>query len=221
MGTRIKKILGYGLSDVEADGYELKDERINPESPLLGSEMKMKDYLTFLKGRNSFESYMERSMISQEEHDDQDLRSVLTWDPEYGVPNVLVITPLGYTGSWKRYDDSIDYAEHFMVKDASTDPVVHEITSGLFPYSGYMDRITGEKTDTKVHFWKTLLASDVDESVLEAASLTLGYESTGQAVDRIVPLVPLEVKMIAEFGKLFRDPDAWKQLRPMIYTLFS
>lgn len=221
MGIRIRKVMGYGLTDVETSDQEITDTRINPESPLLRCETSLKEYLKYLKGKECFEARMEESVIHDGSVTERDLHSVLTWDPEYGMPNVLVITPLGYRREWIRYDDSLDYEEHFLVKDATTEPSVKEIPTGIYPYSGYMDRVTGERTDNIVYTWRKLLEMGAKVSVVKTFSRSLGYESTEQAHDRIVPVVPLDVRHLAEFGSLFRDPGTWKRLRPMIYTFLA
>lgn len=60
-----------------------------------------------------------------------------------------------------------------------------------------------------------------EDELVDPFNKLLGYESTEEALDRIVPLVPKDVRQIADAGKLFQDPGAWKELRPMLYTLFT
>ncbi|MBG0738731.1 hypothetical protein IV500_04770 [Paeniglutamicibacter antarcticus] len=72
---------------------------------------------------------------------------------------------------------------------------------------------------------------DADETLGELAAGTITgkpvtdteplFHDADVAEDRLVRLVPAEVRELASFGHLFTDPDTWKSLVPVHYTYWS
>jgi len=223
MGIRIKKILGYALTDIITHDGSITDERINTESPFFDWDVSIGSYREFLGSKQGFSVEMERHLIDGSDVSERDLRGVFHWDSEYGLPNVIVIQPLLLTKEWTRYGDTIDAEEYYLLHgpDAGAEPTVREISHSLYPYTTYMDRITGERTKDQVYLWKRLTKADPTADLLGEFSKVLGYRTHEEALDHIVPAVPEEVRFLVEWSELFRDSDAWKSLRPVMYTLFT
>lgn len=49
----------------------------------------------------------------------------------------------------------------------------------------------------------------------------LGFKDYAQANRYIAPIVPGEIRALAEFGDLFTSPDVLLQLRPLLYCYWS
>jgi hypothetical protein len=98
MGIRLRKSLGYGLTDLDYEGTRLTDSRINLDSPLMKEgDIDIHAYLKWLSGRNS-SSQFDRWYLSE----NADKRGLwipecLSYSPEYGLPNVLVMRPIAMT----------------------------------------------------------------------------------------------------------------------------
>jgi len=162
MGIRIRRKLGYGLTDVQYDkeGWKFSDPRINASSFLLDYETDkpdMADYREWLE-TNAEDTFVEGWYFSDLDEEkcrrcrpEDRLDELVTHDPEFGEPGVLLIRPLGYR-DWQRYDDSIDYYDANM--GVGAEPCVKLIDGGLYPFmGGYVDVRSGEKLGDKIMWW--------------------------------------------------------------------
>lgn len=248
MGYRLHKVMGYGLTDVASENYRITDPRINVDSFLLDRSEDAsapQPYDEWLAERypaldpesakpifENLDAEMERQLLSKSGADDA-LR-VVTWEGEYGLPNVLVVRPAGET-NWHRYNDPIDYQEE-AIRGKSMDYRVENTIGNIHPCEGiYMDARTGEQFTGRqadlVRAWRRLVNAPLKEGASEAeraavldkvaTRLGLDVNSHAEAEQLIVPLVPDVIRRVCEWGELFTSPDVALQLRPMLYTYWS
>ena len=147
MGTRIHKVLGYALTDVEG---ELADERFNPsfvENGIYQAHSKElcqwilkneDEALGVIKEFNCSDhrdlSLLKLGIKEQKIHD-----NLFIYDSEYALPNVFLICPPEFI-DWYRYDDIIDYYDDD--RGSNLEPSVKEVECGIFPHT-MMLRIPG------------------------------------------------------------------------------
>jgi hypothetical protein len=233
VGIRVHKILGYGLTDVTHTDWDIADPRINPDSFWVTRSEPETTYFEFLteklskvEGDRDFALELELHFHRDQEEDGTDS---FTWkNAETGLPNVLIVRPIGHP-RWYRFDDPLDYEEEYL-RGSSMVHRVDLLESGPHPYEGlYMDAETGERltNDGAVISWRRLLRklpeddSDKRMRLLDMLATAIGYESHDEAMRRVVPLVPEEVRRVCEWAGLFTSPTGWKDLRPMLYTYWA
>jgi hypothetical protein len=240
--------MGYGLTDVVSEDYRITDPRINVDSILLdrseGTSVPQ-PYVEWLAERypafdpesnkpnlDNLDAVMERQLL--EKSGAEDALRVVTWEGEYGLPNVLVVRPAGET-DWHRYNNPIDCQEE-AIRGKFMDYRVERTVGNIYPYEGiYMDARTGEQIVGKqadlVRAWRRLINAPLKEGVSEAeraialdkVASRLGFDvkDHAEAEQCIVPLVPDVIRRVCEWGELFTSPDVWRQLRPVLYTYHS
>lgn len=240
MGIRVHKRLGYGLADVAED-----DPRINPASALLQYDrLSVLEYRRFLdhryrERRKSDEfvwSHDEITLRHEPRFDRMDLSDCVAGGEEYGLASVLLLCPVSLNGEWSRFDDAIDYMEETYLRPAAERQANHVqlFRHGIHPFNGsYMDARTGEPMSQEVMTWiraassfeaETGRGSDDSLPREELDAITKASTPFGtfdEAAGNIVPLVPGEVRDLAEYGDLFTAPDVWRQLRPMLYVYWG
>lgn len=238
MDIRVHKALGYGLTDLKE-----ADERINWDAPLLdygalsghAYNLWLSDKYNESKrltGKSWVPFSLDFAMLRGEpELLRKDLRDAcLTYETEGGMPQVMVLAPLGVSG-WSRFDDPIDYMTETYLGHGQ-EHHFEVFGHGIHPFNGvYMDARTGDKLPHSVLTWirvKTSMESRgeklsadklaaLDEIVRDETPFT----SWAEAEKYTVPQVPEEIRDIAEFGQLFTDPLTWVQLRPVLYTYWA
>lgn len=154
---------------------------------------------------------------------------------------VVLVIPPGYSDTWFHDDSPIDYYEAVanVVAGDPFAPTVKQLSMTPYPYSGYMNAKIGEKIDNSlVRIFLDIAKSfsllngnlsgnekvnnaGSSELILAAAlkaALKLGFDSIEDAIENIVPYVPGDVRDFAKWTNLFADENAWKDLRPMIFT---
>lgn len=252
MSSAIKKVLGYGLTDLVDD-----DPRINWDSPLLDftaapTFMDFADHLDTVKGREvSWLDPAEAVRALGQAHPRRGLDDCVVYNAETGSAEVLVVVPPSQAGDWMRSDDPFDYIEAHFPDEPDLDPVVRELRMGIAPFDGlWMDKWTGIELRKTERFRRLLeYGSASPEGLLAAArfispvpdfdeyealtSLVLGtpiekpatvgpfFADSGVAAERLVRLVPAEVRELAAFGNLFTSPGTWASLVPVHYTYWS
>lgn len=192
----------------------------------------------------ALQTFLDRSMLQDEFRvttDPDRRRSQVASNPrdcvihqaEYGDPTVLLLRPLSMT-DWARRDDPLDYAQEALTVGGMENRAI-VMPHAPYPFSGsFMDAATGEKVSDEVMPWVRLQSRlreepDLDErertKIRQAMDLIatefLGFETGQDAVDRIAPCVPGEIRALIEFGDLFTSDDVWRQLRPVLYTYWS
>jgi len=231
MGIRIRRKLGYGLTDVQYDkeAWKFSDPRINASSFLLDYETDkpdMADYREWLE-TNAEDTFVEGWYFSDLDEEkcrrcrpEDRLDELVTHDPEFGEPGVLLIRPLGYR-DWQRYDDSIDYYDANM--GVGAEPCVKLIDGGLYPFmGGYVDVRSGEKLGDKIMWWvRAKNGGNVDPTKLDILAQTCGFRDHAEALEFVHPEVPAPIANLCRFGQLFTSDEVIRQLRPMLYTYWS
>lgn len=239
MGIRIKKVIGYGLTNVKHDGYKLDDPRINADSPffLRDGTLTLAGYINFLEGKTGddgrhnrdygMEYYWLKNDDNRQRRGHRDPEGCVHWQPEYGLPNVLLLRPVA-NDDWSRYDDTIDWIEETYLRSEkhAQQPWARKFQHGIYPYSGsYMDSRDGRRLDDTVMVWIRLRSdgkpgAERDEA-LDGLAEILGFKDHKQANRYIAPIVPGEIRALAEYGELFTDDKVLLQLRPLIYCYWS
>lgn len=143
---------------------------------------------------------------------------------------VLIIPP-GNSDSWLRSDSPVDHYESLVDSGNSITPTVKKLSVTPYPYSGVMNAKTGEKIDgplvrTFSKITNLMLTADEEgrKGLPElglALAKKMGFESLNEANDAIVPYVPGDVRDFAAWTGLFADDNAWKDLRPMVFTYWA
>lgn len=231
MGIRVRKLLGYGLTDVKAGEGREVDERINWDSPGLTftapPASDYRDWLEVNREAGVIETDVELSLLREPEPGERriDLDSAVVHDGEFGLPDVLVICPPTYR-QWSRCDDAIDYIEETYLRKPIEEPQVNHVETlrhGIYPFVSYMDTRTGERVDDKIFNWirATNAAEKVDEGELDSLARDAGFDSSREAWQTVAPLVPNDVRNIARFLDLFTSDEVWLQLRPVLYTYWA
>lgn len=227
MGIRLHKYLGYGLLDVKTKEESLADNRFNPKSSLLEHEPgSNEDYLAWLEDNGSEDNFLDRWALrdkGKSKGRKRYLEDCFAFNPEFGMPEVFVMQPIGCE-NWSRYDDIIDY-----MQEPSLSPKdnyrghVKTFADGLYPFnSKYMDRISGEKLSNRAVDWHWAKNSETPDLYhLDSISKELGYADYVEALDMIAPYVPDEIRDIARFCELFTNEKTVLDLRPMLYTYWS
>jgi hypothetical protein len=140
MGIRIHKMLGYGLTNVQTEGYYLNDPRFNPEGIMSRDIRDYQDEEKF--SAQKYIDWLQRKYDAlEEEHGDREIDAVSRkidygweidavnrhingrnhWDVhssfvheiEYGIPNVFCIVPPMSYDQWYRYDDMLETGKSF------------------------------------------------------------------------------------------------------------
>lgn len=243
MGLRVQKFLGYGLVDVEFRGYEQIDPRIDTGVlDRLWEEDRLEEYGAFLERQEDDEHGIKPALLDlwwfrdrderQQRGKQRTLDDCFAWGVEYRLGNVIAVQPLA-AADWRRHDDMIDWVEE--TYRANGEPQrnwVDVLPHGIYPWSGsYMDARDGRHLPHEV-MTLVRVVSHAREKGTDPVELAdraldarlweeLGFEDVEQAVENTVPLVPDEVRLLCEFVGLFTDGDAWKQLRPLLYTWWS
>lgn len=162
MGIRVHKVLGYGLTDVQAEKYTLTDSRFDPTGIVLTDDYDER------WGRESFLTYLREFLSDKNINDMHDpswydtfevglllsqLQDESGWEPynffvyspEYGLNNIFLLIPAEMHRQWRRHDDAIDYVEetHLFRQTQELNRFVSLDTS-LFPYEFWMDSRTGK-----------------------------------------------------------------------------
>lgn len=237
MGIRVHKTLGYGLSDVKTKdgaGWHITDERINLEAAPFKSGKECpsieeyREWLEASRKAGDIEIDLELSFLREPEPGDPKftLDYAVTHEGEFGLPNVLLITPPTYQRNWSRLDDTIDYIEEtYLQKDVRTpqENRADVLRHGIYPFIGYMDKRTGEKLDDRIFNWirGTNATKELDTIELDLLAKACGFESNADAWENVAPIIPRDITNLANFLELFTSPDVLLQLRPILYTYWS
>ena len=237
MGTMIRKVLGYGLTDLEP-----ADDRINWDSPLLDitaapSFSSFADRLETVTATqfNQLDYASEDVRFLSAKYPHRDLSDCVVHDAENGSERVLVLAPPSYYSEWLRSDDTFDYMEAHFGGEPTLKPKVTELGTGIPPFDGrWMDKETGFELRKFGMFRRLVQSGDASPEKLLSAARHIApvpetkaagteplFADASVAAGRLTRLVPPEVRELASFGALFTDPDTWKSLVPIHYTYWA
>lgn len=241
MGIRIKRMLGYGLTDVECEeNGEVTDSRFNLDDGWFGLDWEdredkhIEDYICHLD--NLTKSNPDSLMTSIDKMNLEDalecnkrweFYDVIHHDSEFGAPNVVLFQQ--WHNDWTRRDDIIDYMEA-----ENSKPSVNVLKRPIYPYDGWIHSETGESTygETKYKTKDGTTVSTVDTYAKIVQSINMGFpnqtmiekagfSSIEEAKEKIIPKIPEGVQEYLKYLKVFKDEKTYLQLRPMIYTYWS
>ena len=174
-------------------------------------------------------------------------RSITLADIVFHIRNVddgvLLIIPPTYADSWHRTDDDLDKAFHTGGKGAATVTYENANQSGF--KGRWMDaeqhcelnieaaKFMETTPPELLHRWDedaeadgyVVQAMDAQDEAARRIRPEQGgsalYGSAGEAMSRILPLVPPEVRAVAEHLGLFEDPADVYKLRPASVSWWS
>lgn len=233
MSLHIRKVLGYALTDVVPS-----DPRINWGSPLL-EQLSAPPFGSFVRHPESAGPFadpeledldMVRAAIG--DRYGYRLGSCVVHSFDYGLPNVMALVPPSYSDTWLQNDNIFDYVEAHLGGEADTSPTLHDVP-GIDPFDGrWMDKATGlELNHNYVRgYRRSLEPGSVEQQDAAARRICLAgrprpeeplFADAATAAQRLVRLVPAEIRELAAFGDLFTDPGTWTSLRPVLYTYWS
>jgi hypothetical protein len=244
MALRLNKALGYALTDLVDN-----DPRINQDSPLLfWSRFEDEDddfmvptldsYAAWLEeqaaaGNGGFGTRTEAKLLRSERSrrlHHLELTDAVVHQVESG-PEVLVLIPPVYLHRWCRDDDSIDYIEASLLPDGGRDNSLVALQRGVGAYEGRFMDVDGIELNEQARHFAYFAGQDMPEEELDNIASRIKpadpaadrpmYSGAVEARERIVPLVPSDLRRLAEYGQLFTGPDVWKQLRPVLYTYWA
>lgn len=251
MGIRIKKMLGYGLTDIKYDteNWEFIDDRINSLGYLCADYEDQEDtwnhkgWIKYIEGLikkdndDKIDLWLTKTMF----YDSKELKH---WEPydsvvhdgEFGDDKILLIIPpchsYGRNDGWIRYDNIIDYHEEYATNKDAGEPRHKFIDGGIFPYqSFYMNKKTGESLGREGHHFRydyRWLKDTVDLSLvhhmwqyMDKLAKKIGFEGYLDAEENIVPIVSDEVKYFCKWLNLFNDDSTIYELKPLLYVYWS
>jgi hypothetical protein len=238
MSLRIRKVLGYALTDVVPS-----DPRINWDSLLLyqGTSLTFGDFVRHLEASEPFEDadledvgYVRAAITDQLPHRlAYQLSSCVVHSFDHGLSNVMVLVPPSYSSTWIQDDNLFDYVEAHLSGEADTDPSLHDVP-GIDPYDGrWMDKETGlELNHNYVRGYRRALAlnSDTKQHDVAAQRISIArrprpeaplFADAATAAERLTRLVPWEIRELARLGNLLTEQSTWTALRPVLYTYWS
>jgi hypothetical protein len=233
--------MGYGLDDLEtAKRGKIIDPRINTTSILLDEDAFDKKYNTVREALEDYKEFLknnkERNGLDSsrevDKFEDSNFFNMVTHVSEGGLKSVLCITPLSSlsTYGWRRVDDSMDYAEASLLRNPLK-PTVKTFTSGFYPFNAsYSDKRTGASLESYTAISLIRAANriksarkeeDRDPYMFDYFAKELGFASSKEATDFMVPRPPADIISLATWGELFTAPLHAFDLKPMIYTYWS
>lgn len=239
----MKRVIGYGLTDVVQADNEITDERFNLESPVFKydhKKLKLDLYRAFIKGRDRTEHSLlnsfEKDKSLKKRFDVEDSFHFGTTD--FGLGTVFCVVPLWLQHEWVRHEDTIDMLIDGYVLGHSGDDWVKTLRSGIYPYSGtYMDKRTGERITKDIGSWARVMSNNrygewklpprvrrrgADGiELMDTLAWLGGFKTHAEAMEFCRPHVPEEVRDLCEFGEVFKDSRAVLDFVPMIYTYWS
>jgi hypothetical protein len=242
MGIRIHKILGYALTDVEADTdkWEITDPRFNREGYLFDREeeaFSIDGFVEYLERRiEEMESNEERAFdlkllmrnLTAEKgdpmrYDFHGFYDIVNYDMEFGDSSVLITVPPSCTKEWNRYDDAIDYYDPVnRSEDGGIEPNVIPINRALYPWDWYMNTKTNPPTKLdgdqhQLYIMARRMLIDGKYPVNDATYELIGVKNGEELKNNIVPIIPLELEEVLKYLKIFKDDNTIYTLRPIIY----
>ena len=203
MGMRIQKVMGFGLDDLETtERGTITDYRISDSfkylntvegHDLLDSKYTSEAYEAFIQQKKKempptlfFPRYDEfPNWITPNE--------CVSYESEFGLSNVIVLTPPEKFPRWKRRNDDIDWADE--VSDIKTEVKVLK-DRGAPGYDQFK--------------WDPLMKL-----------ILLQHSTPIREFRKADWWVPYDVSLLCEFMNIFEDPCHIQTLKPMLYTYWA
>lgn len=241
MGIRIKKILGYGITDFVGFDHDVRISRELKER-LHSNEYDathFRDYVyEYLKktdwhedyGNIIWNFYFDDRMSSNEHNyfnslsglNSDDLFNVFVTHDTENESNVLLVTNPIYK-NWSRHDDTLDYYEEGGICEER----VKILPNGIYPMNSlYNDIRDGGRIDCQiVHALQYTLREDIDMESKNAYISKLLKATTFKNMDEYNlycrPLIDEVVIMYLQFIGMFKSEFNVKSFWPMLYVYWS
>lgn len=230
MGTRIHKVIGYGLEKIT--GYD--DPIFNPLGAF-GSIRELDDFymeseeIYTLEGFKAFSKnyYPSTNYITCGLKDkDWNFWGLFHYDLEFSEITPFVIVSPGYK-DWFRFDNIIDYVEENRGIDGNR---LEKLQQGIWPFDYMHQNEKGERlnSDYSCAWWRSynnvldgyILQERIqwEISYQDRLSKKLGFSSFHDAKDKITPYVPDIIRAFCDYTNLFNEKETVNLLRPMIYV---
>lgn len=219
MGIRVRKVMGWGLTDIKTRNEKIADSRFNKKGYLFEdyefdfNELELIEKLKEEKGeKTDLDFSFARKALEEKK----------SFIHEIVFQNGKTICFSTLWNKSNRYDDSIDYHEENALAEANKDYSYKDkvllLNSGIYPFLSYMDSRTGKKLDDFSFHAKRLINSGqlVDDETLKV----LGFKDTEECKKYMHPEIPGSLVCCLEYLKIFKDRNTIFQLRPMIFTFW-
>ena len=250
MGTRIHKIIGWGLNDIQIENLDIVDFRINTDffksEDYWKKENDVEDFFQWIKdNREKCEQIIRevepdrltgKKERKRREYSDIGItlafwdrekekkkynRYAITHDAEYGMGEVLLFSPVDEPNFY-RFDDIIDYYE----ANCQIENHIKILTSscGIYPYLGVV-HIPGSPNWGKEEYRYVYDPSEYNQMV-GAWSPTMKPLLEGETLEYFKkyyrPVIPSVIILHAYWLNIFTDfKKTIQELRPMIYTYWG
>ena len=210
MGIRVRKTLGYGLTDVRSKNYSITDERFLPDKhtdePYYYDDARIEEFLnwvinnkeecisvvsSFLGAEYGYYSSIIGSILSNHKKEGRQWACPLDYCFEYGLKNVVVFTPLERP-YWQRHDDTIDYMEETYLNGKKRQHTwCKELigSCGIYPHVRMFLK-PGRKTHEDLSSLTEYYCSSIKNKVLDPATYNM---LVGQWCDGKKPLASGEL----------------------------
>lgn len=249
MGTRVHKVIGYGLDDVNntTGKFDIsEDDRFNPEG-FFCLEEKVREERFLLK---EFAIQLNLVIANNDWSDTFPLRLLLhdieegrftfenfdflmTWNPEFGMSNVCVFNQHGRQSDSFRYDNLIDYYEETINHKQENHVLL--LNRPIYPNIKWVDtRTTPPKwLDREGEMTFDVIQKATEDEVEGRHEFTLtqeqknklardvGFDTVTDLLDNVAPMIPEDLVEIIRYLKVFNDPSTIYTLKPMIYTYWG
>lgn len=236
MGIRIKKVLGYGLSDIQTKDYKIVDDRFVEGAEEKIYEADINGFLEWLveneeEATEIIETILPKRKLTHrldltllyalndyKKGDKRKWASYPFYDCEYGDPTVMVVAPIECP-DWVRYDNVMDYYEAGAEQEISVNWL--DRFCGIYPFVGAIRRPDAEKIgdldDLLSPFdWATLRGTFSENPPI------MGQEVADQVNERYRIIIPDSVALYTHWLGIWKD---WKEtvqtMRPVLYTYWS
>jgi hypothetical protein len=246
MGIRVHKVLGFGINDLEVDDFDITDPRVDKDKYDEFQEktwdLSMEDFIKWCeentKDRDEFhkrlcggEELYSTYFMDLDRVPTSNIRGIghhVVWEPEFGIPEVMLFVPPGRFGEWFRYDDHLDYYEESIRREQGNWVMMTE--RPIYPESMWV-----RFRDPPEGMWKTQEASDKAQVLFEGdysrligtwdenINPVLKDEALKHAKEDYRPAFPQALtSLLWYFRDMFDDVESFaNQLRPMIYTYWG
>lgn len=245
MGIRVHKMIGYGINNLVEDDPRVE---INILQNFCNEELNGKDFLKFIKSEK--EEIIEAILSEEGSQEQAELayKFLVGWkeekgfkkyenyksvgyDDEFGLGNVLLLTPPSMAGNWSRYNDSIDWSEE--TQNHNQAARYQLLNHPLYPFDFKYALLRGAKKfsveeikqNSSLVGRRSLEQYDARVLTSDIMNLMSYGENTPFKQEFMAsyrPALPAELVAFMLWSRAFTDLDAMKDsLRPMLYVYWS
>lgn len=223
MGTRLRKIIGYGFVDVIE-----KDARFTND---VADTFSMADYRKWCT--ENVEENLRDTSIYWDDVEDFRTSEILTYqEPEEDYLQMdndhgfFILSPVGLRDEARRSDDNMDYADFQHYHPELAEQMIgtsYETYAHPFPYSPHVidvntkQFIHNDEVTRYLRNGKILSKYSSERMLLARTPYTSVTELDASA--KLVP--PAVIKYLTEYLNVFTDPNSWEDMKPYVVTYFA